>query len=108
MSKARPVEFGVSKGTYTGGGTIVNKGPHGDPSGRGLSPRGSPRLTGSRRYPSSVLAQRIPYLLESMKLVLELHEHKRVRLPSAIRARKVHAALASFETEITSEHRNAY
>ena len=43
-----------------------------------------------------------------MRLLLDLDDHKKVRLPNAVRVRKAYVTLASFRTEVTGEHRNAY
>jgi hypothetical protein len=46
----------MAKGTYLGGGMIINAGLHCDPGGRGVSGRGSPALKGSQRMPDGVIA----------------------------------------------------
>jgi hypothetical protein len=44
----------MGKRTYPGGGTNINAGPHGDPGGRGVGSRASPRLKRSQRLPDVV------------------------------------------------------
>jgi hypothetical protein len=111
ISRAADGEQGrscVSKKAYLGGGTIVRMGPYGDPGGRGSTPRGSPNLTGSRRFPPSVLAAKIPPLRHATRLLLDLNDHKKVRLPNITRARKYWVALDSFRTVVTGDHRSAF
>jgi hypothetical protein len=99
----------VAKGSYLGGGTIIDRGAYSDPSGRGVGGRtGSPPLKGSARMPNGVLARKIPHIRAAIMLLAELCDVQKLRLHNIAEIRKYAAALNSFQRDVTHQHRLAY
>src|SRR4051794_17184472 len=98
----------MAKGTYQGGGTIIDAGPHGDPSGRGLGSRSSPSLKRSQRMPDAVIATKVPYMRDALRLLVELSQAKKLRVHNIAQIRQWSLVLNSFRGPVTSQHRAAY
>src|ERR1700726_3403015 len=98
----------MTKGTYLGGGTIIDAGPHGDPGGRGVGGRGGPALKGSQRMPDGVIAAKLPYARDALGLLVQLSAAKSVRLHNIREIRKSASVLSSFGGQVTAAHRLAY
>ena len=98
----------MAKRTYLGGSTIINAGAHGDPSGRGVGSRSSPRLKRSQRMPDAVIAAKLPYARDALGLLVDLSDAKKLRLHNIAQITKWFSVLNSFREEVTSQHRLAY
>jgi hypothetical protein len=98
----------MAKGTYLGGGTIINTGPHGDPSGGGVGSRSSQTLKRSQRMPDTVIAAKLPHARDALRLLVELSEAEKLRVHNIAQIKKWSSVLNSFNGQVTSQHRLAY
>lgn len=78
----------MGKGSYLGGHSVIDKGWYGDPEGRGISPNGSPALSGSRRMPDAIIAPKLPYARDALGVLVALSDAKKVRLHNIAQIRK--------------------
>lgn len=98
----------MAKGTYLGGGTIIDAGPHGDPGARGVGGRGSPALKRSQRMPDGVIAAKLPHARDALGLLVQLSAAKTARLHNIREISKSASVLSSFDGQVTAAHRLAY
>jgi hypothetical protein len=98
----------MAKGTYLGGGTTINTGPHGDPSGGGVGSRFSQTLKRSQRMPDAVIATKLPHARDALALLVKLSEAKKLRVHNIAQVKKYSSVLNSFKRQVTSQHRLAY
>jgi len=98
----------MGNGSYFGGGTIVNKGPYGDPGRNGIGRQPSGALKGSARMPDGVLARKIPPLRDAMSLLADLCEAGRLRLHNRPQIERYLGQLSAFDGVVTHSHRLAY